>query len=179
MSKLSPKHLTILSRLWKSGTQGEQSPTGKPQQIGSLVGRGAPENDPAETQEPAFEWKAETEKLDQRSVRYTLGETTFREVLEGWDSSGECRRFFTELIAGSEFRGLTWETPALSKSRLSSPFEFVLTDSPLLVSAGVDPKPFSGHFRSQSQNESVLIFPNRTNRSVLAADGQGCPATVE
>ena len=116
--------------------------------MGSLFGRKDPANDAAGDEQKAFEWRAELERLSEQSVRYTFGELTFRDVLEGWEKSAGCRRFFTTLIAESEFRGLTWETPSLCRSGLSKRFEFVITDSPLLVSSGVDPKPFSEHFRS-------------------------------
>ena len=139
--------------------------------MGSLFRRKGPERDPAAGEE-TFCWQAETEKLGPQSVRYTFGETTFREVLEGWEKSRDCRRFFTDLIAAGEFRGLTWETPSLSNTSLSKRFEFVITDSPLLVSAGIDPKPFAEHFRSQAEDESVLIFPNLGGDALLVVPRQ-------
>lgn len=146
--------------------------------MGSLFGRKDPANDAAGDEQKAFEWRAELERLSEQSVRYTFGELTFRDVLEGWEKSAGCRRFFTTLIAESEFRGLTWETPSLCRSGLSKRFEFVITDSPLLVSSGVDPKPFSEHFRSQPQAESVLIFPNLGGDALLVVPRQVGEAKV-
>ena len=146
--------------------------------MGSLFGRKDIENEAVGAGHQAFEWRAETEKLSKQSVRYTFSEVTFREVLEGWEQSSDCRRFFTGLIAESEFRGLTWETPSLNVGSLNKRFEFVITDSPLLVSAGGDPKPFSEHFRSQPQNESVLIFPNLGGDALLVVPRQVGEAKV-
>ena len=139
--------------------------------MGSLFGRKGPENESA-PEDTNTKWKAETEKLGAKAARYTFGKTTFGEVLEGWENSADCRRFFTSLIADSEFRGLTWEAPSITKNELTKRFEFVLTDSPLLVSAGVDDKPFSQHFRSQSKEESVLIFPNLGGDTLLVVPRQ-------
>ena len=89
--------------------------------MGSLFGRKDTEKEVVGAGQQAFEWRAEAEILSKQSVRYTFGEVTFREVLEGWEHSADCRRFFTGLIAESEFRGLTWETPSLSVGSLKQP----------------------------------------------------------
>ena len=140
--------------------------------MGSLFGNRDSEGETSEDEERAIEWAAETQKLSSRSIRYTFGECTFRDVLDGWQHSRDCRRFFTDLVAACEFRGLTWETPSLSHSSLNDRFEFVITDNPLLVSSGVDSSPFSEHFRSQPEDESVLVFPNLGGDALLVVPRQ-------
>lgn len=102
--------------------------------------------------------------VESKNGRFVF-DMAYCEVLEGWKSSPEFRDEFTQLIAQQPHQAVCWETPPVHTGNLDQRFEFVLTPSPSLASARVNPSPFSEHFRKN--REEVLIFPNLGGDALL------------
>lgn len=82
---------------------------------------------------------------------------TYVDVLTAWQDDASFRTFFNTLLAESPYSAFRWETPPVTTTSLSRPFEFVLLDSPTL-NRRPDQRAFSGHFKSA--RSSVIVFPN-------------------
>lgn len=76
------------------------------------------------------------------------------------------RSLFIRLLRDAPFESYRWETPALTTSNVKRDFEFVLLDAPgLRVRANRGA--FREHFRSDGQNEGVVVFPNLSKNAIL------------
>lgn len=91
------------------------------------------------------------------------------DVLAAWQGEAAFRLWFGGLIAGAPFAALRWETPPLTATTLSRPFEFVLLDSPGLA-AHPDATDFAEHFRRADGD--VVEFTNLGGDARLIAP---CP----
>jgi hypothetical protein len=99
-------------------------------------------------------------RVDRYWLRQGTKPVSFESVLELWQGEPRFRNFFTQLLASSRFPAFRWETPALTSTNLSQPFQFVLLDAPGFVSRKSDSKPFRHHFGSSETDGGVVSFPN-------------------
>lgn len=77
------------------------------------------------------------------------------------------RSFFIELLTNIPFRSYQWETPPLSLSSVTRPFQFVVTSNPG-IDLPPDPGPFLQYFNSSS-GSSAAVFNNLGNDARLIA----------
>ena len=78
------------------------------------------------------------------------------DVIDGWRSDPDFCSWFNSVLATASFDAFRWETPPVSTSTVTQPFEFVLLDSPGLA-RGADPAAFEDQFR-RNPNGDVLEF---------------------
>lgn len=98
----------------------------------------------------------------------------FADVLELWQKNTEFRLWFTEMLAALPFTAFRWETPPVTASTLSRPFEFVVFDSPVL-DRRVDRGAFAEHF-SIVPHKAVVSFSNLGRDAILVVP---CPVSAE
>lgn len=120
-------------------------------------------------------WTSRSEKLaDGRGLRFAIdrdsSHVSYAEVLHRWRSDPEFRSFFTTLLAGAPFTAFRWETPPITAATSGRTFEFVLLDSPELVTAP-DQGAFAEHFRGAADG-GVVEFPNLGKDAILVVP---CP----
>lgn len=120
-------------------------------------------------------WAFTSEKLPGvRGVRVTtiLGSqpATFADVLQGWRDDAVFRALFNAQLAGAPYAAFRWERPPVTDATLTSPFEFVLLDSPGLARRP-DPKAFAEHFGGAPQAE-IVVFPNLGGDAIMVVP---CP----
>lgn len=120
-------------------------------------------------------WRAHCEELEAgRCTRFVLEldarPASFAQALDGWVADQEFRSLFNDLLAGSRFTALRWETPPVTTATLTRQFEFILMDSPDLARAA-DPQAFAEHF-ADAGDAAVVVFPNVGRDAVLVAP---CP----
>lgn len=121
-------------------------------------------------------WKVETEELKGgQSTRYILTAMAYCEVLEAWRSERAFQKFYSELLAASPYEAYTWELPPVSGRTLDIEFEFVLTDTPILLKNKATPKRFVNQFKKLPQNKSVVTFPNLSGDAVMVVPRQAGP----
>jgi len=69
------------------------------------------------------------------------------------------RQFYVNLLKDINFHAYHWETPPISVSTQSQPFEFVVTKSP-----GIDippaPGPFRKYFGGETSKNGIAVFDN-------------------
>jgi hypothetical protein len=100
---------------------------------------------------------------------------SYAEVLRRWQLDADFRSFFIRILSASPFESFRWETPHLTSSNTSRPFEFVMLDSPGLARAP-DVKTFAGHFRRDAEG-GVVEFPNVGKDAILVVPCPLGPAT--
>lgn len=113
-------------------------------------------------------WSAPFERLDARTHRYRVlrdGQPlSYSDAIAAWTSDAEFRRWYAELLAGSELPAYRWETPPVtSASADAQPLEFVLLRSDALQRR-VDRQAFASHFR---KGEPVVAFSNLSGDAEL------------
>lgn len=94
-----------------------------------------------------------TEKTD-RFMRFE-SPATWAETLSALAADAAAHRAIDDAIVAAPYRALRFETPAVTRSSLGRPFEFVLVDSPGL-DRPADPSAFVSHFTG----EPVVTFAN-------------------
>jgi hypothetical protein len=82
---------------------------------------------------------------------------SFADAIQGWQRDPAFRATFNGLLAEVEFAAFRWETPAVAAATVTSPFEFVLLDSPGLARQP-NPETFAEHFR-RAPEASVIESP--------------------
>jgi len=128
-------------------------------------------------------WTSRSEQLaDGRGLRYILegdsSPVSYAEVLHRWQSDAPFRSVFLALLAAVPFAAFRWETPPLTAATTNQPFEFVVLDSPGLVSTP-DPHAFAEHFRGATRNNGVVAFSNLGRDAILVVpcpDPQSLPS---
>ena len=95
---------------------------------------------------------------------------TFADVLRGWQGDAAFRALFNAQLAGAPFSAFRWETPPVSTSTATRPFEFVLLDSPGLA-PHPDAEAFAEHFAGAPAG-GVVAFPNLGGDAILVVP---CP----
>lgn len=89
----------------------------------------------------------------------------FADVLGAWQDDTEFRSLFNAELAGAPYTAFRWETPPVTDSTLSRPFEFVLLDSPGLARRP-DANAFAEHFEAASE-EGIVVFPNLGGDAIM------------
>ena len=131
-------------------------------------------------------YHTEIEKLDDRTIKYRVqaeGKTlTYQEVIDKWQTDEEFTLYFNQILADAPFSAFFWETPGIQKSTsknrentVERPFEFVITDSPILERAKSDKEPFEAFFDSKT-NREVVAFDNLGGDALLVVP---CPIGFE
>lgn len=97
---------------------------------------------------------------------------SFQNVLELWQHDQVFLKWFSDQLTQSPFQAFRWETPMLTRDKLSRDFEYVLIEAGSFVHRRTDRQAFDGYFN----NDPVLSFSN------LGGDGLmfvPCPQTNE
>jgi len=120
-------------------------------------------------------WANRSEQLDGgRGLRFVVDldarPANFAEVLCAWREDAAFRSLFNGTLAESPFAAFRWETPPVTTSTLTQPFEFVLLDSPGLARRP-EPGAFAEHFGG-APNAEVVVFPNLGRDAVMVVP---CP----
>jgi hypothetical protein len=102
-------------------------------------------------------------------VNYKSRPATFAEVIHAWQYDTRFRSWFNSLLSHAPYEAFRWETPAVSASNISRPFECVLLDSPGLK-VPADSQAFAKQFIAKDEN--VVTFPNLGGDAILAVP---CP----
>ena len=107
-------------------------------------------------------WEWPNKRLDDRTLRFHAAVGTrllsWGEVLALWTDEPNFSDAFVAVLAGTPWDAFRWETPPLLQNDLDEPFEFVVIDSPELITSP-DPTPFADHFR-RADHRLVVDFPN-------------------
>jgi hypothetical protein len=90
---------------------------------------------------------------------------TYAEVIDAWRGDADFRAWWNGVLAEVPFVAFRWETPPVTQSTVSRPFEFVVLDSPWLASEP-DPTPFAKHFGGRSMRK-VITFKNLGGDAIL------------
>lgn len=106
-----------------------------------------------------------------RVTRYSLTRDTtpltFSDVLDLWQSDSDFRNYYTQLLADSPFAAYRWETPGLTTSNASQPFQFVLLSSPGFCSRKTDRTTYESYFTNDDTNYGVVSFANLSGDATL------------
>jgi hypothetical protein len=92
---------------------------------------------------------------------------TFSDVLDLWQSDADFRDYYTRLLAASPFAAYRWETPALSKSSASQPFQFVLLNCPRFCSRKTDRTTYGSYFTADDTDHGIVSFANLSGDATL------------
>jgi hypothetical protein len=117
-------------------------------------------------------WTARKEKIDgglRFAVERNSQPATFKDVVDAWQADASFREWFNSPLAGVPFTAFRWETPAVTSSTVTRPFEFVLLDSPGLARR-LEPDAFAQHFAGAKAG--VVAFPNLGGDAILVVP---CP----
>lgn len=119
-------------------------------------------------------WSTRSEQLaNVRGLRFTVDldsrPASFADVLRGWQEDAGFRSLFNALLADAPYSAFRWETPPVTNTTLTRPFEFVLLDSPGLAPRP-DPEAFAEHFASAQAG--VVVFSNLGGDAILVVP---CP----
>ena len=95
---------------------------------------------------------------------------SYASVLDRWQNDAGFRNHFIQTLAKAPFSAFRWETPPVTNGSMNQPFEFVLLDSPDLLTRP-DPCAFSEHFRA-AQAGGIVEFSNLGGDAVLVVP---CP----
>jgi hypothetical protein len=90
---------------------------------------------------------------------------TFADVMRGWQEDVTFRMLFNTFLAGVPFSAFRWETPPVTATTITRPFEFVVLDSPGLARRS-DPQAFAEHF-ADAQEAGVIEFPNLGGDAIM------------
>jgi hypothetical protein len=106
-------------------------------------------------------------------MRLTIGlesrPATIADILQGWQSDPSFRSLFNALLADAPFAAFRWETPAVTATTVTKPFECVLLDNPSLERRP-EPNAFAEHFSRPEIN--VVSFTNLGGDAILVVP---CP----
>lgn len=96
---------------------------------------------------------------------------SYAEVLNSWENDRAFAAFFNSLLAAAPYQAYLWETPPVTRSTVTRPFEFVLVNSPALGTFAPDRSAFAEHFDGAS-GQQVVGFANLGGDAFLIAP---CP----
>ncbi len=103
-------------------------------------------------------------RVTRRTVADASGPLTFAAVLRLLADSADFRAWFTTMLLEDAPAAFRWETPAVSVSTQSRPFECVLIDDPRLQRRP-EPQAFASYF--DGRGTDVLSVPNLGRTSEL------------
>jgi hypothetical protein len=101
------------------------------------------------------------------SVGGAASPIAFSEVIKRWQTDDTFTAWFTSILAGSPLDAFRFETPPITPSSLSRPFECVLLEGPALGQYA-DPTAFIAHFRAAPQ-QPIVAFPSLGKDAFLIA----------
>lgn len=81
---------------------------------------------------------------------------SFQNVLELWQHDQVFLKWFCDQLTQSPFQAFRWETPVLTRDKLSRDFEYVLVEAGSFVHRRTDRQAFDDYFK----NDPVVSFPN-------------------
>jgi hypothetical protein len=90
---------------------------------------------------------------------------SFADVVRAWTDDASFRSLFVEQLADVPYTAFRWETPPVTESTLTRPFEFVVLDSPGLARRP-DPEAFAEHFGA-ARKDGVVVFPNLGGDAIM------------
>lgn len=93
---------------------------------------------------------------------------TFSDVVRAWQTDTLFRASFNAILADVPFSAFRWETPGVTVTTASRPFEFVLLDAPGLARRP-DSEAFAEHF---SPSKDAIDFANLNGDAILVVP---CP----
>jgi hypothetical protein len=99
----------------------------------------------------------------------------FRSYLYALEQDADFRRWYSDLLGGSEFDAFFWEHPPLCMANIGSQAEFVLLDSPTLAAFGADTESFKSYFRD---GNGIVSFPSLGGDAVLIAPTPSKPVAA-
>ncbi|MEM7130346.1 MAG: hypothetical protein AAF702_28740 [Chloroflexota bacterium] len=119
-------------------------------------------------------------KMEEASKPHTLKvnitkagrQLSFADILRGWQVDDAFRTFYIDLLASTPFEAIFWEMPAISRSTISRPYEFIVAESTHLASVTADVRAFNGYFRGANPQETIVAFENLGGDAMLVAP---CP----
>lgn len=85
---------------------------------------------------------------------------TFRDVLDRWTHDTAFTARYASALANTALDAFFWETPPLTVSRLSRPFECMLLPAPGLARRAPDESAFAQQLTGCPTGTLVLSFPN-------------------
>jgi hypothetical protein len=92
---------------------------------------------------------------------------TYSVVLDLWSRDTAFRSYFNTLLADAPFSAFRWETPALTKSTATQPFEFVLLNSPGFTSRQTDANTYYEYFTDDASDHGIVTFANLRGDATL------------
>jgi hypothetical protein len=117
-------------------------------------------------------WTSRTEEVP-GGLRFAVERDSlpaaFKDVADAWQADASFREWFNSLLAGVPFTAFRWETPAVTSSTLTRPFEFVVLDAPGLARR-LEPDAFAQQFAGAKAG--VVAFPNLGGDAILVVP---CP----
>ena len=128
-------------------------------------------------------WQVILESIKQdRVLKLSIGQDgkrlTHAEVIEGWRSSEDFRRFYLEQLAGAPFPAFFWEAPPLTSATVNQAYECVLVDSPQLAGMRPDTASFADYFKDAGAGRKVVVFENLGKDAVLVVPCPDAPPSV-
>jgi hypothetical protein len=126
-------------------------------------------------------WTARSEELANGrvlrvGVELERSPVPYSEVLQRWQVDAGFRSWFLGLLADAPFSAFRWETPPVTSSTASRPFEFVLLDSPALARSP-DVTAFAEQFGGAGER-GVVAFPNLGNDAIMVVPCPSGPLTA-
>jgi hypothetical protein len=119
-------------------------------------------------------WTSRTTQLSNGVIKLAIdiGSTpmSYADAIHQWQNDAGFRTFFIGLLVDSPFSAYRWETPPITTATANQPFEFVLLDSPDLVS-DPDSTAFAEHFNAMDPG-GVVEFLNLGRDAIMVVP---CP----
>lgn len=113
---------------------------------------------------------------DRRGMRFAVDldsqPASFADAVRAWTDDASFRSLFNEQLADVPYTAFRWETPPVTESTVTRPFEFVVLDSPGLARRP-DPEAFAEHFDSAPE-DGIVVFPNLGGDAIMVVP---CPLT--
>ena len=101
----------------------------------------------------------------------------YADVLHLWQEDNLFRSFFISLLSECPFAAYRWETPAITHATLHQHFEFILLNSPWLVTTP-DPAPFVNYFTTDNTHDGIVVFANLGKDATLVVPSPRGPGTT-
>src|SRR5574339_115852 len=96
-------------------------------------------------------WTVKTAVLNENVCKFNIYENesllTYENVIHYWQGAPEFRDLYFSILEKSSFIAFFWEHPPLTTTKVRQTYEFVLVNSPQLMGATADLKPFEEKFK--------------------------------
>jgi hypothetical protein len=106
------------------------------------------------------------------AVDFDAQPASFADAVRAWQNDAGFRSLFNAQLADVPYAAFRWETPPVTDTTITRPFEFVLLDSPGLA-RHPDAEAFAEHFGAASE-EGIVVFPNLGRDAIMVVP---CPLT--